>query len=195
MTNYILINIINLVLYNNNSEMTKETKEQVKEKNSKPEAIEKKKSNFWTWVIKKLKWRSEYIKIAILPPNNEKAWESFQDKDQNEMLESLEKKDSVELAAISIPTDMLEFEPSREWWERLKIKEWVLNEDHIGKYFNITVGDYKMKCREWQPGISWLAYTIMPGDRYNRNVHQIKIWFYEKWIEQKSTIKTYNYPM
>ena len=117
---------------------------------------------------------------------NEKAWERFPEWAKKEMLESLQQMDSVDLKEINIEEfkDKLAKSPSIDWWEYIRINEGE-EKDSIWKYIIINW----MKCREYQPWISWFTYSLTTNhDRYRGDSYTIEIMISEKWYAKKSRI-------
>lgn len=113
-------------------------------------------------------------------PNDEKIWDSFSEKTKKEMLESLKWMNDFDLYSIDL-SDVWEADVTMEW-DIVKFKKWVIKKDEIWNY--IMIND--MKCREYQPWITWFAYKNI-RDKYHFG-EWLRIWFCEKWIFKKSVV-------
>lgn len=137
----------------------------------------------WNFIerIKRIReGRRERIIKTAKSSSNEEAWNSFSPEQQQEMSQSLELQHDLDLDSLDL-SQKIEFEPSIEWWEELTIKSELELKDSIWKYIMVKWH----KCRKFQPGITWFAYSIIQKDRYDRRENYIKIWFFDKWVAQK----------
>ena len=67
-------------------------------------------------------------------------------------------------------------------WDIVKFKKWVVEKDEVWNYIIID----GMKCREYQPWISWFVYKNIK-DRYHFR-EWLEIWFCDNWKFKKSII-------
>lgn len=111
-------------------------------------------------------------------PSNEEAWNRFPEEAKKEMLESLKKKDNFNLYSINI-TEMGDFVSTMSMWDTIDFKKWIVQKDKIWKYIVINW----IKCREYQPGISWFVYKDV-RDRYHPS-KWLTIWFCDKGLFEK----------
>lgn len=101
---------------------------------------------------KKLKENS--IVQENLKLSNEDSRNQFPENIKDEMTESLSRMHEVNLVNVEIDR--------------------TLNHDDFWNFINVKINEEnQMKCREYQPWISWFAYQEIKKDQYN-------IWFYEK---------------
>ena len=115
----------------------------------------------------------------FLNPNNEKAYNKFSESEKKEMLESLKMVDSTDLYWLDF-SDLWESTVESSRWDTVNFREWVVKKDSIWNYIIVNW----MKCREYQPWISWFVYKDIKN-RYEPE-DWLKIWFCDRWIFKKS---------
>lgn len=116
---------------------------------------ENRRFKFFNWLSnsnEKLKENS--IIQENLRQSNEDARNLFSENIKEEMNQSLAKMQDVNLITVEIDRNL----KHDEFWNFINIK---INEND------------RMKCRQYQPGITWLAYKHIKNDQYS-------VWFYEK---------------
>ena len=140
-----------------------------------------------------LLWKLSKRIINAILPDNEKAWNTFSQEAQQEMIKSLEEKDNLDLYSLDL-TELCTNEPTNKW-DRPQFKKWVIQKDSIWNYVIINW----MKCREYQLWISGFVYENT-NDRYHR-FDWLKIWFCDKGnfiksvdINDSGKIPTFNLP-
>ena len=111
-----------------------------------------------------------------ITPNNERAYNKFSESEKNELLESLNMKDNINLEKLAWEVMKLwDIDIAPSWRDIMTFKQGVVKKDSIWNYIEI---DW-MKCREYQPGISGLVYENS-RNKYQQQ-QRLKIWFCEKW--------------
>ena len=99
---------------------------------------------------------------------------------RQEMEKSLKMVDDFDLYSIDV-SEL--WEPSVTMdWDVMKFKKWAVKKDKIWNYIMIN----GMKCREYQPWISWFVYYDRK-DRYHYG-EWLEIWFCDKWNFIKSVV-------
>ena len=117
-------------------------------------------------------------------PDNEKAYNKFSESEKEEMLESLKMVDSTDLYWLDF-SDLWESTVESSRWDTVNFREWVVKKDSIWNYVIVNW----MKCREYQPWISWFTYSLTTNhDRYRGDSYTIEIMISEKWYAKKSRI-------
>lgn len=125
-------------------------------------------------VINKMKEKiSDYMN-----PNNERAYNKFSEEQKEEMLESLKMEDSIDLYWLDF-SDLWESTVDSRW-DTVDFKKWVVQKDKIWNYIMINW----VKCREYQPWISWFVYKDIRNRYHPRE--WLCVWFCEKWLFKKS---------
>ena len=114
-------------------------------------------------------------------PDNEKAYNKFSESEKKEMLESLKMVDSTDLYWLDF-SDLWESTVESSRWDTVNFREWVVKKDSIWNYVIVNW----MKCREYQPWISWFVYQDIRS-RYHPK-EWLNVWFCEKWVFKKSII-------
>lgn len=104
--------------------------------------------------------------------DNEESWNNFPQETKKEMLESMSMKNIVDLYSIDIKNLS---KPAFLDHETVDFREWTVKKDKIWNYIEID----GLKCRQWQPGITWFTYEDI-RDRYYIN-QWLKIGFCDKW--------------
>ena len=99
---------------------------------------------------------------------------------RQEMLKSLKWMEDFDLYSIDV-SKFWESDVSMDW-DIMKFKEWVVEADEVWNYIIIN----GIKCREYQPWISWFVYKNVK-DRYHFR-EWLEIWFCDNWKFKKSII-------
>lgn len=97
---------------------------------------------------------------------------------KQEMLESLKLIDDIDLYSIDL-SKYVESDVSMKW-DTVKFKDWIVQKDEIWNYIMIN----GVKCREYQPWISWFTYQNIKN-RYHF-WDWLEIGFCDKWDFKKS---------
>ena len=129
-------------------------------------------------------WFIENMKNKIsehLLPDNQKSYEKFSEAEKKEMLESLSIKDDFDLYSINLK-NLSEPTISMSIWDTVDFKKWSVKKDKFWKYILVKW----MKCRKYQPGISWFVYEDIRDHHYP--YQWLKMWFCDKWNFKKYVI-------
>lgn len=111
-------------------------------------------------------------------PDQQKEYEKFSENAKKEMAESLGLADKINLYSLKL-NDLWEYTPTLKW-DTTTFKEWAVQKDKIWNYVIINW----IKCREYQPWISWFVYQDIRSRYYPEE--RLRIWFCDRWKFKKS---------
>ena len=145
--------------------------------NQTPESVQKK-SKWFEKIHTHAKNFKKKIKKALGFLSDEEGWNEFSANQKQEMLDSLKMQDEFDLDSIAVDDIYARTDVHAglfDWIEYSVFKESEMKKDSIWKYIEINW----MKCRPWQPGITWFTYNIHVDKHYPRE--RLTIWFCYKW--------------